>query len=79
MLHVCVSCNVQHTRLMFEEEGVTMPATDLPYLHAKVAKVRAGTSLIFTFSLLGFGRVSFAYLLGITKDTMYLQQAPHHW
>ena len=43
------------------------------YLHAKLAKLRSGTSLIFTFSLLGFGRVSLVYLLGITKDTTYLQ------
>lgn len=44
------------------------------YLHAKLAKLRSGTSLILTFSLFGFGRVSLVYLLGITKDTTYLQK-----
>ena len=44
------------------------------HLHAKLAKLRSGTSLMFTFSLLGFGRVSLVYLLGITKDTTYLQK-----
>lgn len=43
------------------------------HLHAYVANVRLGTSLILTFSLLGFGRVSCVYLLGITKETKYLQ------
>ena len=46
------------------------------HLHAYVANVRLGTSLILMFSLLGFGRVSRVYLLGITKETKYLQNTP---
>jgi len=46
------------------------------HLHAYVANVRSGTSLILTFSLLGFGRVSCVYLLGITKETTYLHNTP---
>jgi hypothetical protein len=61
-----------HNQVLHEELACMMES----HLHAYVANVRSGTSLILTFSLLGFGRVSCVYLLGITKETTYLHNTP---